>query len=500
MSSRPTFEAVHAFQAARGEFGALEPSFQQWLQASKSVQSQLSFERERPNGTVLDVQVVPLADGGAVRTYTDITERKRVEQVLADAKAEAERLQQEAEQANAAKTEFLATMSHEIRTPLNGIIGYTDLLLDDPNLNDEQRRQLTRVSDAGTALLTLVNDILDFSRIEAGQVELELRRFSPAALIDNTFSIVKAIADKKRLAMRVAVCPNVPAELVGDPDRLRQVLLNLLNNAVKFTPAGEVVLKVECRSRSAERSTLRFSVSDTGIGIASQKQHLLFQRFSQLDGSIRREFGGTGLGLAISKHLVELMGGEIGVESIEGRGATFWFVLDLPVPAAEASAEPAGLQQAKPTAPARILLVEDVTINQEIARAVLESAGHEVDVVADGAQAILAVRNKAYDLVLMDVQMPIMDGMTATRHIRALEHPAKSLPIIAMTANVLPQQVAQFHAAGMNEHVAKPFKRDELFAAIERCRRDEPPAPCHADGSDGRRQRMVLSSTPTSWT
>jgi CheY-like chemotaxis protein len=266
----------------------------------------------------------------------------------------------------------------------------------------------------------------------------------------------------------VQIDGTLPVQLMGDQDRLRQVLLNLLNNAIKFTPQGRVVLAVQQRTASEAGVTLRFSVSDTGIGIPKDKQDRLFQMFSQVDGSIRREFGGTGLGLAISQHLVQHMGGEICVESELGRGSVFWFEVTLP--RAELGALPAASsgQIAASTRAARILLVEDTEINQEIARSMLESAGHQVEIVSDGSAAVMRVRAETYDLVLMDVQMPVMDGMTATRHIRALNHPACDVPIVAMTANVLPQQVRSFRDAGMNDHIGKPFRRDELYAAIER--------------------------------
>jgi signal transduction histidine kinase/CheY-like chemotaxis protein len=426
------------------------------------------FKCELQDGRTVKISHKPMSDGGYVASHEDITDAVRSEAILAQAKEHAELAQHEAERANAAKTEFLASMSHEIRTPLNGILGYTDLLLDDKALSLDQRRQLERIQSAGSALLTVVNDILDFSKIEAGQVDLEPQPFAPAALIDNAGSIVKAQADRKQLVMRFEVARDLPARVVGDQDRLRQVLLNLLNNAVKFTPKGEVVLQVECARRTDDSCDLRFSVTDTGIGISREKQDRLFQRFSQIDGSIRREFGGTGLGLAISKRLVELMGGRIGVESAAGQGSTFWFTVSLPVAEQGGQTGAIGRPKLPSGSRARLLLVEDNEINQEIACAVLKAAGHDVDVVTDGAEAILAVQAKTYDLVLMDVQMPGMDGITATQHIRALQHPAHRLPIVAMTANVLPQQVKQFRAAGMDDHIGKPFKRDELYAAVER--------------------------------
>jgi CheY-like chemotaxis protein/HPt (histidine-containing phosphotransfer) domain-containing protein len=268
--------------------------------------------------------------------------------------------------------------------------------------------------------------------------------------------------------LRILTDPDAPAYVVGDDARLRQVLLNLLNNAIKFTQIGHIVLAVKRVGSEAAGEQLRFSVSDTGIGIPDDKRDRLFERFSQVDGSISREFGGTGLGLAISKRLVEMMGGQIGVDSVFGEGSTFWFTVTLPV-ADSARAPAAALQIVERRGPsARILLAEDVAMNQEIVRAILETAGHQVDVVGDGAGAIMAIEAEDYDVVLMDVQMPGMDGVTATRRIRALSGRAGRVPIIAMTANVLPEQIESFRAAGMDGHVGKPFRRDDLLAAIDR--------------------------------
>ncbi|MGY2047553.1 PAS domain S-box protein [Methylobacterium sp. JK268] len=412
------------------------------------------------------------ADGipsGYVAAVRDVSERQLQAEAL-------ELARDAAEQASRAKTDFLASMSHEIRTPLNGILGYTDLLLDDPALGAGQRRQVERIHSAGAALLTIVNDILDFSKIEAGQVELDPQPFLLETLVDNTISVVRGFARRKSIAVSTRVDARAPRTLVGDQDRLRQILLNLLNNAVKFTPAGSVTLSIICEAPPDHAARLRFSVTDTGIGIPDDKRARLFQRFSQVDSSIRRDFGGTGLGLAISKNLVELMGGTIGVESVVSEGATFWFSVTLPV--GNAVAAPAAPDRAETAAPpARILLVEDLEINQDIARAVLEDGGHRVDVVSDGLQAIVAVQAQPYDLVLMDVQMPGMDGITATRHIRALAAPAAALPIVAMTANVLPAQIAEFRAAGMDGHVGKPFKRDDLHRAVARWRRGREAVP-----------------------
>jgi CheY-like chemotaxis protein len=381
-------------------------------------------------------------------------------------------------------------MSHEIRTPLNGILGYADLLLDESAIQDEDRRRLELIHSSGAALLTVVNDILDFSKIEAGELTLDPVSFPLVQIVDDTVSIVRGSALRSGLRIEAQIDPALPGVVVGDPGRLRQVLLNLLNNAVKFTPEGSVTLTVRREGEGlapdgGPGDVVRFTVTDTGIGIAPAQQERLFKRFSQVDGSISRRFGGTGLGLAISRHLVTLMGGEIGMESREGEGSTFWFRLILPRSAeaavtlrlagtAAASAPPAKTSRALPArAPLRLLLVEDVPLNQELACAVLESQGYSVEVAGDGGAAITAValsvaEGRPYDLVLMDVQMPGVDGLTATRRIRALAPPACDVPIVAMTANVLPAQVAELREAGMDDHVGKPFRRADLFATISR--------------------------------
>ncbi|MCJ2068427.1 PAS domain-containing protein [Methylobacterium sp. J-030] len=425
-----------------------------------------------------------------VGLHLDVTERKAAEAALRAATRDAEAARAEAERASAAKSEFLAAMSHEIRTPLNGILGYADLLLDEGTIENEDRHRLELIQSSGAALLTVVNDILDFSKIEAGELSLDPVGFPLVSTVDAAVSIVRGSAIRSGLAIEARIDPALPDHVVGDPGRLRQVLLNLLNNAVKFTPAGSVTLTVQREGAGtapdgSPGDVIRFAVTDTGIGIAPAQQDRLFKRFSQVDGSISRRFGGTGLGLAISRHLVTLMGGEIGVESREGQGSTFWFRLTLPRSAGAAAGHAAreAREGARPRAQAataqraaaqsRLLLVEDVPLNQELACAVLESQGYAVAVAGDGAEAITAVAAAAadgrpYDLVLMDVQMPRVDGLTATRRIRALAPPACDIPIVAMTANVLPAQIEELRAAGMDDYVGKPFRRADLFATISR--------------------------------
>ncbi len=402
-----------------------------------------------------------------VVTVRDVTERQAQSRALEEAK-------RAAEQASSAKSDFLATMSHEIRTPLNGILGYTDLLLADGGFAGERRRHVERIRSAGAALRTVVDDVLDFSKIEAGRVDLDPRPFVLAALVADAVSIVRGGTNGKALDITTDLDARLPPVLVGDEDRLRQILLNLLNNAVKFTPSGGVFLSVAPVRGSSGR--LRFTVTDTGIGIPPDKRDRLFERFSQVNGTIRRRYGGTGLGLAICRSLVEAMGGAIGVAGAEGQGSTFWFEVPLPAGRADVGGDAGREDAGAGTRPARVLLVEDQAINQDLVRAVMEAAGHAVVVVGDGAQAVRAVREAVFDLVLMDAQMPVMDGISATRLIRAADHPSRDVPIIAMSANVMPEQVAALLAAGMDDHVGKPFRQRDLFTAVARWTPPEPGA------------------------
>jgi len=421
----------------------------------------------------LDLSVAEWRDIDGQQCFTgimrDVTVRNQQASELQRATEIAEQARIEAEAANCAKTEFLAAMSHEIRTPLTSIYGFTDLLSQRGRLSKEQRRYLDLIRIANEALLTIVNDILDFSKVEAGKSQLQSRSFSLSALIHDTVTIVQPIAAKKSLVLKWTLDAHSAEWLVGDDARLRQILLNLLNNAVKFTERGSISVTV-CPKLSPDGNELiHFAVTDTGIGIPFEQQHRLFKRFSQADGSISRRFDGTGLGLAICKRLVELMGGQIGVISDVGRGTTVWFTARLP-----AAAQPSPVMQIAQTSKVfalnkgKILLVDDLETNREIVRAYLEDGGYDVVPVGSGAEAISRLRKEKVDLVLMDIQMPDMDGVAATHAIRGMGSPVREIPILAMTGNVLPQQIQEFIKAGMNDHVGKPIERASLYSKLWR--------------------------------
>ncbi len=410
--------------------------------------------------------MVSLLFGANLATGLVLAQQERLKRLLVRREQLTRAARARALAATEAKTEFLATMSHEIRTPLNSVLGFAQLLAARDDLPPDVRRQVNLIDSAGGALLTVVNDILEFSRVEAGQVELLPQPTSAAALLRDAAAIMAPEARAKGLALDVEIID--PIEMPHDLDdaRLRQVLLNLLNNAVKFTERGGIVARLVIEPGQLE-DKLRFEIIDTGVGIPMEKQALLFQRFSRVDSSASRTYGGSGLGLAISRALVELMGGKIGVDSIPGRGSHFWLEITAPV----ADALPME-ERREPTlaSGARILLVDDHPMNREIGTALLTLAGCKVDTAENGQQAVDALRIGQYDVILMDIHMPLMDGLAATRAIRALPAPAGRTPIIAMSADALPQQVERCYAAGMVDHIAKPIQRDVLYAKIERWR------------------------------
>jgi len=418
----------------------------------------VSEEHHLPNDRWFLARYFRTSDGGVLGVITDITAWKQHEADLIAARAEADK-------ANRAKSDFLASMSHEIRTPMNGVIGFADLLLDS-NLNDGQRENVERIREAGKSLLAIINDILDISKIEAGKLELEALPMSPASIVDSAASILGKQVVGKGLKLKVELEAGLPGWISGDPTRVRQILLNLLSNALKFTDAGQIAIR--CRRETGQgKPLLRFEVSDTGIGIPKDRQHLLFQDFSQLDRSTTRRFGGTGLGLSICRRLAEAMGGQIGVSSEPGLGSLFWFTMAL-VETSQPKELTAKVSLLKDASPARILVAEDLPMNQLIVQGMLGAAGHEVTVVGNGAEALEAIQASRFDLILMDMEMPEMDGISATRAIRALEKPACEVPIIALTANAMLDDAAACRAAGMNDFLSKPIIRDELVAMIRK--------------------------------
>jgi len=367
-----------------------------------------------------------------------------------------------ATEANRAKSEFLAMMSHEIRTPMNGILGMTHLLTGTP-LSVQQKDCVETIRQSGTALLTILNDILDFSKLEADRLSLEEVEFDPVPFLEATVTLMRGPAEAKGLFLVTEIDPGLPRRVVGDPTRLRQILLNFLGNAVKFTEAGGIVVEMVCQIRSEGLARLQFTVSDTGIGIPVPVQRRLFTAFTQADSSITRRFGGTGLGLAICQRLVTLMGGMIGLQSTPGEGSSFWFSVTLPL-AVETHSEPEAAQPLS-LRPLSVLLAEDNAVNRKVAEAILQHAGHKVRSVGDGRQAVEAAAEDRFDLILMDMQMPEMDGLEAARKLRQA---GCSLPIVALTANALHEDRERCREAGMDGYVPKPFTPDGLFAEMAR--------------------------------
>ena len=440
------------------------------------------FVRQGYGVGAVDYLTKPLDDNlllNRVRLYQDLHERE--ENLLATLELKHRQDKdlalalERAQAASLSKSEFLANMSHEIRTPMNAIIGMTHLALKSAE-PDQQRHYLERIRDAADGLMGIINDILDFSKIEAGKLQMDAREFSLISVLDQVTQLNLAKATEKKLDFRIDLDPQAPALLMGDPLRLGQVLINLVGNAIKFTESGAVTLLASLQRRDLTGgASLLFCVKDTGIGMSADQTRQLFLPFSQVDASSTRKFGGTGLGLAISRRLVELMGGEIWVTSEPGRGSEFCFTVTLAEPVSPAALPDASGPRAvlAPEAAAsrlqgaQVLLVEDNEFNQEVGQEILSEMGVAVTLAITGQEALELIRARRFDAVLMDLQMPVLDGYEATRRLRA--DPAfADLPIVAMTAHAMVQERERCLALGMNDYVTKPIYPEVLAATLAR--------------------------------
>ncbi|MFZ5806301.1 MAG: PAS domain S-box protein [Verrucomicrobiota bacterium] len=424
-----------------------------------------------------------------METFVDISEIKHTEEKLQKALTEIEAHKNELENlnlqlaaaveqanqhaleatlANQAKSSFLATMSHEIRTPMNGVLGMTQVLMETP-LNEKQKEYVQVIHNSGEILLGIIDDILDYSKLESGKLELESIPFEPKKMIDDVLRLMSLKSEEKGLLLQTSIDSGLPQTVIGDPLRLKQVLLNFVNNAIKFTEKGKVSIEVNCVNVCDSIAVLRFTVHDTGIGIEESAKEHLFQEFQQADSSITRRFGGTGLGLAICKKITRLMNAELGVNSVYGHGSSFWIQGHFPIATTEQIRAQEMEQKdsfvSKNTASLRILLVEDNPVNRMVVQAMLQKEGHQVFQATNGIEAVEAVKNNDFDVILMDIHMPEMDGIQATHAIRSLPEKKASIYIIALTASVMSEDKDQL-LENMNAYLSKPVTKKVLLAAL----------------------------------